>query len=402
MWTGVSPRPAAGVGTAQACEDAAHAQHRGRALQLIDVIVIGGGIAGVGAAAELAERGARVVLLEREAQLAQHTTGRSAAQYLENYGGPLNRALTLASREGFARGPFLTNRPMLHVGTAAEQDELASLAAEGARLVPSIRLIDGGECCRIVPVLRPEVVEAGVLEPDAADIDVAALHQSFVQRARAAGAEVRTHAGEVQVRRDGDRRWRADAPGLAAPLSAAVVVNAAGAWGDVVAAGAGVAPLGLTPLRRTAFLVPAPAGSERWPLVVWGARCYFKPEAGPSLLCSPVDETPSAPCDARPEELDVARALDALDRCTTLGARHVRTAWAGLRTFAPDRHPVIGFDPDAAGFFWLVGQGGTGIQTAPAQAAATAALALGDPLPAALTAAGVTAEALSPARLRTR
>ena len=362
-----------------------------------DVIVIGGGIAGVGAAAELAERGARVTLLERETQLAQHTTGRSAAQYLENYGGPLNRALTLASRDGFARGPFLRTRPMLVVGGPDELPELEALAAEGARLVDSIRLIDGEEARRIVPVLRPEVVAAGVLEPDAADIDVAALHQSFVRRARAAGATVVTAAGEIAVRPRPDGSWHAEPAGWSAP----VVVDAAGAWGDRLAEVAGVAPLGLRPLRRTALLTRAPADSGAWPLVVWGDRCYFKPEAGPSLLCSPVDETPSEPCDARPDELDVARALDAVNTCTTLGLRHVRTAWAGLRTFSPDRDPVIGFDPDAPGFFWLVGQGGTGIQTAPAQAAAAAALALGEPLPTDLLRHGISAAALGPARLRT-
>lgn len=361
-------------------------------MQHHDVIVIGGGIAGVGVAAELAERSQRVVLLEREPHLAMHTTGRSAAQYLENYGGPINRALTLASRDAFRAGPFLRTRPMLEVGGEAEHDALAQTAAQGAALVPSIRLIDGEAARHLCPVLRPEVVQFGVYEPDAADIDVAALHDSFVRRARAAGATIVTAAGEVALSAGHDGGWQAD--GYRAP----VVVNAAGAWADALAAAAGVTPLGLRPLRRTAFLVAAPPDSAEWPLVVWGDRCYFKPEPGANLLCSPVDETPSPPCDARPEELDVARAIDAINELTTLEVSHVRRVWAGLRTFAPDRTPVIGFAADAPGFFWLAGQGGTGIQTAPAQAATAAALVLGEPLPAALVQQGVGEAMLSPAR----
>jgi D-arginine dehydrogenase len=361
-------------------------------VQRCDVIVIGGGIAGVGAAAELAERGVRVTLLEREAQLAMHTTGRSAAQYLENYGGPVNRALTLASREAFERGGFLAPRPLLSVGGDEQAPLLRREAALGAELVASIHLVDGEEARRWCPVLRPEQVTIGVLEPEAADIDVAALHQSFVRRARAAGAVIEAAAGEV-VPQAGPDGWRA--AGWAAPT----VVNAAGAWGDVLATHAGIPPVGLRPLRRTAFLVPAPPGAAAWPLVIWGDRCYFKPESGPNLLCSPVDEVPSEPCDARAEEVDIARALDAINELTTLDVRHVRTAWAGLRTFAPDRNPVIGYAPlGPPGFFWLVGQGGTGIQTAPAQAAACATLVLDEDLPAALTDRGLTAAVLGPGR----
>jgi D-arginine dehydrogenase len=360
----------------------------------VDVIVIGGGIAGATAAAHLAEGGARVVLLEAEAHLAHHTTGRSAAQYLENYGGPVNVALTLASRARLETGTYLTPRAMLSVGGPADLAALEQLAAAGARLVPSIRLVDGDEACRICPALRPDRVGGGVIEPDAADIDVALLHADFVARARRAGADVVTAHRVAEIRRDG-AGWRVDG------RAADVVVDAAGAWADVVARLAGVAPLGLRPLRRTAFVTPGPDGSEGWPLVhgiddTW----YFKPEAGPSLLCSPADETPSEPCDAKPEEIDVARAIDAINSWTDLELRHVRRAWAGLRTFSPDRSPVIGFEPEVPGFFWLAGQGGTGIQTAPAQGMATAGLVLDGRLPDALVARGLDAERLGPARLR--
>jgi D-arginine dehydrogenase len=364
-------------------------------MRAVDVIVIGGGIAGATAAAHLAEGGARVVLLEAEDQLAHHTTGRSAAQYLENYGGPVNVALTLASRPSFEAGPYLSPRAMLSVGGEADLDELERLAAVGARLVPSIRLVDGDEARRWCPVLRPELVAGGVIEPDAADIDVALLHADYVSRARRAGAEIVAGHRVREIRADGNG-WRVD------DRVTDVVVDAAGAWADEVATLAGARRLGLRPLRRTAFVTAGPEGSGAWPLVhgvddTW----YFKPEAGPSLLCSPADETPSEPCDARPEEIDVARAIDHIQRWTTLDLRHVRRAWAGLRTFAPDRSPVIGFDPEAPGFFWLAGQGGTGIQTAPAQGMATAGLVLDGHLPDALTARGLSPEQLGPARLRT-
>ncbi len=359
----------------------------------VDVVVIGGGIAGVTAGAHLAERGLAVVLVEREPHLAWHTTGRSAAQYLENYDGPLNSRLTIASRAGFAEGPFLQTRPLLGFGGPDAVDALRAEAAAGQRLVPSIRFVDGDEVRRICPAIRPEFAAAGVFEPEAADIDVALLHQSYVQRLRAAGGRVVTAAGEVRPRRV-DGVWEVGEE------RAPIVVNAAGAWGDVVATAAGVRPIGLQPMRRTAFLCPAPPGSEGWPLAYFhGAETfYIKPEPGGNLLCSLAEETPSAPCDAKPEEVDVALTLDRIDGVTTLGLRHVRRAWAGLRTFSPDRNQVIGFDPDADGFFWLVGQGGTGIQTAPAQGEVTAALVCDGRLPRSVVELGVTEADLSPAR----
>lgn len=368
----------------------------------MDVIVIGGGIAGATAAAHLAEGGAAVTLIEAEAQLAHHTTGRSAAQYLENYGGPVNVALTLASRAGFDAGPYLTTRPMLSVGREEDLDGLARLAAAGARHVPSIRLVNGEEARAICPVLRPEVVAGGVFEPDAADIDVALLHADYVRRARAAGASIVTSRRVGRLRRVAAGGWRVEGEGReAVAVQADVVVNAAGAWADLVAQAGGVTPLGLQPLRRTAFVTPAPPQSEPWPLVhAFDGSWYFKPEAGPLLLCSPADETPSEPCDARPEEIDVARTIDAIGAWTTLQILHVRRAWAGLRTFAPDRNPVIGFDPQAEGFFWLAGQGGTGIQTAPAQGLAAAGLILEGKLPAELADRGLEPAGLGPARLR--
>ena len=371
-----------------------------------DAAVVGGGIAGVSAAYELARAGASVILLEREVTLAHHTTGRSAAQYLENYGEDAVRRLTLASRpffehppEDFAEAPLLAPRPMLEVGGPEAHDAVAAVAAQGAALVPSIRLIGRAEIAALCPVLRPEAATWGAYEPEALDLDVMALHQGYVRGLRAAGGEVMRSALVGAIARDG-AAWALDAGGRT--VRAGLLVDAAGAWADELAVRAGVAPVGLRPLRRTAFTVGLPAGvdARAWPLVHdidegW----YFKPE-GDGLLVSPADETRSEPCDARADPADVALALDRLRAATILEVRHVRSAWAGLRTFAPDRVLVLGPDPVAPAFIWCAGQGGFGIQTAPAAAQLVAAEATGAPLPSALARAGVSAPPLAATRLR--
>ncbi len=367
-----------------------------------DVIVIGGGIAGAAAAAHVAHE-RDVVLLEAEAALAHHTTGRSAAQYLENYGGETNRRLTIGSRaffetppDGTTDAPLLSTRPFLAIGDEADLPALEQTASEGAELVPSIRLVEADEVLRHCPVLRSDRVAAGVLEPDACDIDVMGLHQCLVRIARRDDTRIVRSAPVTAIGRAGER-WSVEAGGER--YEAPVVVNAAGAWIDRVATLAGVAPVGAMPLRRTAFTVGGPEGCEGWPLVyVIDESLYFKPEAGGQLLVSPADETPSDACDARPEELDVALALDRLGEWTTLEARHVRSSWAGLRTFVADRQPVIGFDEGAPGFFWMAGQGGTGIQTAPAAGRLAASLITEGSVPSDLAELGLTADSVSPGR----
>jgi len=374
-----------------------------------DVVIIGGGIAGLTVAHHLAPH-RRVMVIEAEPTLAHHTTGRSAAQYLETYGGAVNQSLTLASRHFFFDPPpdlvdhdLLTRVPFLHVGGPDDRELIEAEAARAATFVPGVAVLDRDGLRRHCPVLRPEAVGWGVLEPDAMDIDVMALHQAFVRGSRRHDAVIATSrsAQRIEPRPDG---WRVHTS--TGPIDTHFVVNAAGAWGDVVAERAGIDPLGLTPLRRTAF-TSAPATSPvGWPLVhthvgsATLAPCYFKPEAGGQLLCSLADESPAPPGDARPNEVDVALALDHLDALTTLGLRSVRRAWAGLRTFTPDRQPAIGWEPTAPGFFWMVGQGGTGIQTAPASGALAAALIMGvDP---ATVRHGPTLDpaAVSPARFR--
>jgi D-arginine dehydrogenase len=262
-----------------------------------------------------------------------------------------------------------------------------------------VRLVDTDEAVSLCPVLRPDRAAAGVYEPDAMDVDAAGLHQAYVRGLRTRGGEIVRGSAVVTVQlRNGG--WIVETP--VGTMHADIVIDAAGAWADEVAALAGVRPLGLHPLLRTAFTCPAPLGVDvrSWPLVDdIDETYYFKPE-GEQLLCSLADETPSVPCDARPEEAAVALALERINEATTLELRHVRRAWAGLRTFATDRAPVVGPDPDVPGFFWLAGQGGYGIQTAPALARVAASLVLDGRLPDDLVNAGVTQDALSPDRFR--
>jgi D-arginine dehydrogenase len=366
-----------------------------------DVLIIGSGIAGAGAAYELAD-GARVLLLEREEAHGHHTTGRSAALYIETYGNAVIRGLTRASRgffeappQGFGDYPLLTPRGCLNIARADQLEALAAATAEaGDVAVPLSReaVLD------LVPVLRANYVAAGLLEPAAMDADVAALHQGFLKGARTRGAEIRTgcEVAAIDRRASGFRVTCASGE----TFEAAVVVNAAGAWADRVAVLAGAKPVRLQPLRRTALIIDAPAGVETraWPAVIdVDEQFYFKPEAG-RLLASPADETPSEPCDAWADEMDVAICVERLQACADIPVRRIVRAWAGLRSFAPDRSPVIGFDADAPGFFWLAGQGGYGVQTAPAAARVAAALAGGAPVPADIAETGVAAEDLSPAR----
>jgi D-arginine dehydrogenase len=359
-------------------------------LTSVDAVVVGGGIAGASAACFLARAGARVRLLEAEPVLAHHTTGRSAAVFLENYGADPVRRLTLASRafltappDGLAEAPLLAPRGLLDVGGPERRVALEEHARHGAVLVPSVRWLDPDEVAAVCPVLRAELLAGGVLEPDAQDIDVMGLHQAFLRALRAAGGAVRAGQRVTAIARDGTG-WTVATP--EGSVRTDLLVDAAGAWGDRVAALAGVRPVGLRPLHRTAFVATLPPGLDArgWPLVQdFDEGWYFKPE-GDALLCSLADESPSEPGDPRPRDEDVALALERIGEVTTLQLRHVRTAWAGLRTFAPDRAPVVGPDPETPGFVWLVGLGGFGIMTAPALGMLAAAAALGTPLPDAL------------------
>ncbi len=358
-------------------------------MQTADIIVIGAGIAGAGIAWELAAA-ARVVLLEAEARPGLHTTGRSAAVYLKGYGNDVIRELTAAS-EAFLEAPpddFTTAALVKRRGALSlvRADQLGGLAPTLARLhrhVPEARQLSPAEILRLVPPLRPDYAVAAIYDPGARDLDVDALFQGYLRGCKARGGRLIVDAPLRRLEAQGGG-WRLTAGDHR--LTAPVVVNAAGAWADQVAGLAGLSPLGLQPKRRTALLVAPPAGWEiaGWPLVDdIDERFYCRPEAG-RLLCSPADETASPPCDAQPEELDMAQAIDRIERALPLDVRRIEHSWAGLRTFAPDKTPVVGFDPRAPGFFWLAGQGGYGIQTAPAMASLASRLATGGTAPDAL------------------
>lgn len=339
-----------------------------------DFAIIGAGMAGASLAAGLAPHG-RVLLVEAEERPGYHATGRSAAFWTESYGGPQVYPLTAAS------GPFLKDNGLLHPRgalTLARSEEAAALnafAADFAGLGVRVERLEPAELRQRIPGLRPGW-DQGVLEPDCCDIDVAALHQLYLAQARRGGAELQCRARLAAARREGGV-WRLQLDD-GRDFAAEVLINAAGAWADPVAEAAGARPLGVQPYRRTiaqlAMGLPVPADL---PLVLgFDGSFYFRPE-GDKLWLSPHDESPSPPCDAAPEEIDVARAIARLEDVADWPVRRLEHKWAGLRSFAPDRLPVYGFDPATPGFFWFAGQGGFGIQTAPAAADLATALLLG-------------------------
>lgn len=368
-----------------------------------DFIVIGAGIAGAGVAFELSNT-AKVIVLEGESQPGFHSTGRSAALFSTIYGNETVRALSRASREflnappsGFTDHPLLQPRGTLYIADENGQEIFDALSA-----APDVRQltrrVTSEEITNLVPILKPHWTQRAFFEEGAQDMDVHALHQGYLRGMKHRGADLKTSALVTAIERTGET-WRVTT--IDEVYTAPVVINAAGAWADEIAALAGVPRIGLEPRRRTALIVDAPENmdSSGWPMVLDVADSfYFKPDAG-KLLLSPADETPCTPSDVQPDELDVAIAVDRVEQATTLTITRVRHQWAGLRSFVADRSPVIGFDPRAEGFFWLAAQGGYGIQSAPAASQLAAALALRAQPPSAGDFAGV-AEAVSPARWR--
>ena len=366
----------------------------------VDVIVVGAGMAGASIAAEIAGR-ASVLVLEAESQPGYHSTGRSAAFWTESYGGPQVQPLTTASH-GFLDQPpasfsdcgFLTKRGALNIAREGEGARIDRFAAAFADTSVRTERLDRDALRRAVPWLS-RTYDAAVAEPDCCDIDVAGLHQAYLRAVRRQGGAVRTGARVEAVEPDPDG-WTVRVGN--GSLRAGAIVNAAGAWADGVAEMAGLEPLGIAPFRRTIVQVTTtstidPAG----PLVIaLDGSFYFKPESDRSLWLSPHDEVPDAPGDVAPTEMDVAIAVDRFEAATSLKVANVARKWAGLRSFAPDRLPVYGYDTRRAGFFWFVGQGGFGIQTAPAAAKLGAALLLDKPPPASV--ADIDAATYTPAR----
>jgi D-arginine dehydrogenase len=338
-------------------------------MQKTDIIVIGAGIAGTSAAAELAAH-ARVALLEMERQPGYHATGRSAAFFAAAYGNKLVRDFTgscehffLEPPAGFSEAPLIRLRDCMFFGRADQQDQLQAMQADNPRLQAK----SSEEVRKRVPVFRPGYLHGAMWDPMGGDINVDALLQGYVRLLRRRGGRL-LNAHRVTGLQRLDGRWRLVATG--GEFEAPVIVNAAGAWAEQVAELAGLAPLGIKALRRTALLIDPPDGVEihDWPLMIDADEdFYFKPDAG-QIMISPADETPTVPCDAQAKDLDVATGVDRFEQATGLNIRRVNHSWAGLRTFAPDKVFVAGFDPRADGFFWLAGQGGYGVQSAPAVA----------------------------------
>ena len=376
---------------------------RSKAMHVADFLVVGAGIAGASVAAELSAANS-VVLIEAESQPGYHSTGRSAALFSEIYGNRVIRNLSRASRHRmleasprFAEGPFTSPRGSLFIAATEHVDLLQRFAAQDD-VRAATRYLDIGEAQALCPLLRPEYVAASLYEPGARDIDVHRLHHAYLRQFREQGGRLSTSFRLDAIdRRAGLWEIHFETETFAAPI----LINAAGAWADHVAMLASVAPAGLRPLRRTALLGDGPEGYSfrTWPAVIAAEESfYFKPDAH-RLLLSPADESLTAPCDAQPEEWDVALAIDRVTAAANIPVPRILHRWAGLRTFASDRIPVVGFDPASPGFFWLAGQGGYGVQTAPALAIVAAALASGRSIPQAIADFDVGAEELSPHRL---
>ncbi len=373
------------------------------AMTTYDFAVIGGGMAGASVAYELSKTGS-VALIERESQCGYHSSSRSAAMFIEGYGSPVWRTLNSVSRifmdnppDGFAEHPLLSPRAQLEIGreedTDAVREEYERIAATGV----AVEWTDGARIAELCPALNPEGWTCGYYEESASDIDVEAMLQGYLRLLRANGGHVfMGHAVDGLTRSD---HWTVTAG--TTTVDAAMVVNAAGAWGDEIARMAGLSARGLQPKRRTAIAFAAPEqfpNSDTWCMVGdWGENFYFRPLSAGQLMASPADETDTPPCDAQPEELDIAIIADQIERNTSLKIPRIDRSWAGLRTFAPDRDPVVGPDPCDPTFLWLAGQGGTGIVGSPAAAQLTAALATGGDLPDHL--ASIDIAAMTPSRL---
>ncbi len=374
-------------------------------MERFDVIVVGGGMSGASVAYELS-RSASVLLLERESMPGFHSTGRSAAVFIMSYGHEVTalRLLTQASEaflkappSEFCEGEILKRRGLVTICEPEQVEGLEALHRDMQELFPNLVRMTGDEVRAKVPRLSPQFSALGMLDPDVYDIEVHTLHDGYLRGVRRAGGTTRFDQ-EIQSVRRTDGQWQITAP--AGTFAAPILVNAAGAWADSVARLAGVRTAGIQPLRRTAVLMACPFDDPigDWPMLFdFEGRFYVKPDAG-LLFASPADETPSPPCDAQPEDLDVAIAVDYVERALGVEITKVGRKWAGLRCFAADRAPVLGFDEDAPGFFWLAGQGGHGIQIAPAASRLAAALALGQPVPADLKSLGFDAALVSPAR----
>lgn len=375
-------------------------------MEKLDFLVIGAGIAGAGIAYRLAGHGSLLVA-DMEDHAGYHTTGRSAAFYAETYGGEKLQPLTTGSKDflhcppaGFVEAPLITDLGAIHVFEASQRDRALAQFETDRRVLEHIRLLSAAQLEARAPQLKAGRFVGAIEDSECGNLDVAALHQGYLRAVKKMGVEVRLDTPFERAEHTGSgwRVWLGREE-----IEVKVLINCAGAWGDVVAERAGVGPVGLEPLRRTLVTVANPAGlpfDRDQPMIIdFDEDFYFKPEGG-GYLISPADETLSDPCDSQPEMEDVAIAVDHFERATDSHVVCVEAKWSGLRTFAPDRAPVIGFEPGAHDFFWNVGQGGYGIQTSPAWSRYAASLLLGHGIPADLMRLGAKPAWYAPDRFR--
>lgn len=370
----------------------------------VDVAIIGAGMAGASIAAFLPSA-LKVAVLEAEDQSGYHSTGRSAAFYTETYGGPDVQPLTTASKPWYfsTKSPttqalMVSRRGALHVAWDDDAKQIDPFAKALQALSPCVTTLTPREALHHCPVLRADGLAGGVWDPDCCDIDVAQVHSFFLRQSKQRGHHLLT---SFEVLSASHKRgvWLIQARN-GASMNAKMVVNAAGAWADHVARLFGAAPLGLTPMRRTigVFEAATASVSPGLPLTLdLAERFYFKPQSG-HVLVSPADETPTEACDVQPEEEDIAMAAHRVEQATTFKFKRIHSKWAGLRTFAPDRSPVYGYDDQCPNFFWCAGQGGFGIQTAPAAGELAATLLQQAPIPAQMLHLGITPQRYAPRR----
>lgn len=368
-----------------------------------DIAVIGAGIAGASVAAELSATGQTVVLMEAEDQPGYHTTGRSAAVYSPVYGPEPIRALTRASLpfysnppDGFSQRPLLSPIDAVFVARSDQLETLDAMQAELAQ-AEGVSRIGADELYKRLPILRKGYGAAALWDTATSEIDVAALHQGYLRLFKARGGQLSTGARVTALTRCNDE-WQIDS--TRGQICAGVVVNAAGAWAEQLGEMAGAERIGLVPKRRTALMVNAPDGIETrgLPLSIdVQEQFYLKPDAG-KLLISPANEDPEVPCDVQPDEMDIAICVDRIERAFEVQVKRIEQSWAGLRSFVSDKSPVAGYSKRVAGFYWLAGQGGYGLQSAPGLARFSCADILGRSIPEEILAQGLQPEMLAPDR----
>jgi D-arginine dehydrogenase len=365
-------------------------------VQVADMLVIGGGIAGLSLAARVARHG-KVVVLEGESAPGYHASGRSVAFAHFGLGEVAVRTLTALSLPDLAAHG--TRHPALHIASAEQVAALDALESVHRQFGCDYARVSGAEALALLSALRPEACHAALIDHGSLKLDTNAMLQAHLAELRANGGMLVSGARVTAIARNG-AGWRVEASGES--YAAPIIVNAAGAWADDIARMAGVPPIGIEPRRRTVISFAAPEGEDvsSWPFTkTVGEGFYLLPEGRGQLLASSMDQTPSDPCDAAPEELDIAITADRVAQATTLPFRRITHSWAGLRSFAPDELPVIGHAGGAPGFVWCAGQGGAGFQTAPALSRIAEAAALGLPIPDDCAAGGLSFEAFAPARL---